>query len=106
MYREAITLSIHHRRPDFEVLMAPPRPRGGRTGRFAPHVLVYDAEEAGPPPAVAGDVLCRVRVRLSDRVDAVVETDGESSEVRDAGLDDLLAALEGAEGLLHKRGGG
>jgi hypothetical protein len=39
-------------------------------------------------------------------VDAVVETDGESSEVRDAGLDDLLAALEGAEGLLHKRGGG
>jgi hypothetical protein len=106
MYREAIALSIHARRPDFEVLMAPPRPTDGRAGRFGPHVLVHDAGEAVPPPAVAGDLLCRVGVRLADRVDAVVETGGEASEVRDAGLDDLLASLEGAERLLAGRGGG
>jgi hypothetical protein len=106
MYREAIALSIHDRRPDFEVLMAPPRPTDGRAGRFGPHVLVHDAEEAGVPPGVSGNVLCRVRVRLAERVDAVVEADGEATEVRDAGFDDLFAALEGAEGLLHKRGGG
>ena len=86
--------------------MAPPRPRGGRTGRFAPHVLVYDAEEAGPPPAVAGDVLCRVRVRLADRLHATIEMDGQATEVRDACLEDLFGALEEAEGLSFGDGGG
>jgi hypothetical protein len=69
-------------------------------------VLVHDAEEAGLPPAVAGGVVCRVRVRLADQVDALVESGGAVSEVRDAGLDDLLRALEGVEGLLARRRGG
>jgi hypothetical protein len=106
MYREALALSIHDRRPDFEVLIAPPWPLDGRAGGFGPHVLVQDAEEAGVPPAVAGSVLCRVRVRLAARVDAVVEAGGAVSEVRDVDLDDLFAVLEGAEGLLTGRGGG
>ena len=106
MYREAIALSVHDRRPDFEVLLAPPRPTDVRTGRFGPHVLVHDAEEAGLPPALAGSVACRVRVRVADRVDAVVEAGGAVTEVRDAGLGELFAALEEAEGLVPAWGGG
>lgn len=105
MYREAIALSIYDRRPDFEVLLAPPRPTDGRTGRFGPHVLVHDAEEAGPPPALAGGLVCRVRVRVAARLDAIVEAGGAVSEVRDAGLEGLLAVLDGADGLLHREGG-
>jgi len=102
MYREAITLSIHDRRPDFEVLLAPPWPVDERTGRFGPHVLVHDAEEAGPPPALAVGLVCRVRVRVATRVDAIVEAGGAVSELRDVDLEALLAALEGAEGLLPR----
>ncbi len=65
MYREAIALSIYDRRPDSEVLIAPPWPMDVRGDRFGPHVLVHDAEEAGLPPALAGGVACRVRVRVA-----------------------------------------
>ena len=106
MYREAIALSIHDRRPDSEVLIAPPWPMDVRTDRFGPHVLVHDAEEAGLPPALAGGVACRVRVRVADRVDATVEAGGTVTEVRDADLEDLLGALEEAEELLTGRGDG
>jgi hypothetical protein len=106
MYREAIALSIHHHRPGSEVLLAPPRPTDGRTGRFGPHVLVHDAEEAGLPPALAGSVACRVRLRVADRVDAVVEAGGTVKEVRDADLEDLFGAVDEAEGLLSGRGDG
>jgi hypothetical protein len=106
MYREAIALSIQDRRPDSEVLLAPPRPTDGRTGRFGPHVLVHDAEEAGLPPALAGGVACRVRVHVADRVDATVEAGGTLTEVRDADLEDLFGALDKAEGLLAGRGAG
>ncbi|MDP9439867.1 MAG: hypothetical protein M3P49_14185 [Actinomycetota bacterium] len=105
MYREAIALSIHDRRPDFEVLIAPPRPLDGRAGRFGPHVLVHDAEEAGLPPALAGGVACRMRVRVA-RVDATVEAGGEVTQVRDIRLRDLLEALDEAEGLPSGRGDG
>ena len=100
MYREAIALSIRSRRPDFEVLIAPPWPLDGRAERFGPHVLVQDADEAGLPPALAGGgVVCRVRVLVADRVHATIEMDGTVSEVRDACLEDLFEVLEGAERL-------
>ena len=106
MYREVIALSIHDRRPDSEVLIAPPWPTDGRTGRFGPHVVVHDAEEAGLPPALAGGVTCRVRVRVAGRVGVTVEAGGAVSEVRDADLEDLFGALDEAEGLLNGRGDG
>ena len=106
MYREAIALSIHDRRPDFEVLLAPPWPMDGRAGSFGPHVLVHDAEEAGLPPALAGGVACRVRVRVAARMDVTVEAGEAVYEVRDADLENLFGALDEAEGLLAGRGGG
>ena len=48
MYGEVLALTIHRRRPDFEVLLAPPGSLEGEIERFVPHVLVQDAEEAEP----------------------------------------------------------
>jgi hypothetical protein len=106
LYREVLALSIHRRRPDFEVLLAPPWPLDGRAERFGPHVLVQDAEEAGLPPALAEGVLCRVRILLADRVDAKIELDGVASEVHDVCLEDLFEVLKEAEMLSQGDGGG
>jgi hypothetical protein len=97
LYREVLALCIHRRRPDFDVLIAPPWPLDGRAERFGPHVLVHDADEAGLPPALAEDVVCRMRIlKKPDRIDATIELGGTTSEVRDACLEDLFEVLEGA----------
>ena len=100
LYRETLALSIHRRRLDFDVLLARPWPLDGRAERFGPHVLVQDADEAELPPALAEGVLCRIRVFITDRVDATIELDGKISEVHDACLEDLFEVLQEAEGLL------
>jgi hypothetical protein len=97
LYREVLALCIHRRRPDFDVLIAPPWPLDGRAERFEPHVLVHDADEAGLPPALAEDVVCRMRIlKKPDRIDATIELGGTTSEVRDACLEDVFEVLEGA----------
>ena len=97
LYREVLALSIHRRSPDFDVLLAPPWPLDGRAERFEPHVLVHDADEAGLPPALTEGVVCRVRILKSERIDATIELDGTTTELRDACLEDLFGVLEGAE---------
>ena len=99
LYREVLALSIYRRRPDFEVLLTPPWPLDGRAERFEPHVLVQDADEAGLPPALERGVVCRVRILKTDRIDATIELDGTTSELRDASMDELFVALEEAERL-------
>ncbi len=109
MYREALALSIHRRRPDFEVLLAPPWPLDGKAELFRPHVLVQDADEAGLPPALAQDeqgLVCRIRILIADRIDATVELDGTTSEIHDVCLEDLFEVLEAAERLSQGDGGG
>ena len=106
LYREVIALSIQRRRPDFEVLLAPPWPLDGKTELFEPHVLVQDDDEAGLPPALAQGVVCRVRILVTDRIHATIELDGTTSELRDVSLDELFAVLEKAEGLSRGDGGG
>ena len=106
MYREVLALCIHRHRPDFDVLLAPPWSLDGRAERFGPHVLVQDAEEAGLPPALAGGVVCCVRIlKKPNRIDATIELDGTTSELRDACLEDLFGVLEEAERLSHGDGG-
>ncbi len=105
MYREVIALSIQRRRPDFEVLLVPPESLDGRAELFEPHVLVQDADEAGLPPALAQGVVCRVRILITDRIDATIALDGTTSELRDVSLDELFAVLEEAEGLSREDGG-
>jgi hypothetical protein len=67
---------------------------------------VQDADEAGLPPALAEGVVCRVRILKTDRIDATIELDGTTSEVRDACLEDLFGVLEGAARLSNGVGGG
>jgi hypothetical protein len=99
LYREVIALCIRRRRPDFDVLLAPPWPLDERVERFEPHVLVQDADEARLPPALAEGVVCRMGILKTERIDATIELDGTTSEVRDACLEDLFEVLEGAERL-------
>ena len=104
LYREVLALCIHRRRPDFEVLLTPPWLLDGRAERFEPHVLVHDADEAGLPPALEGGVVCRIRILKTDRIDATIEVDGTTSELRDACLEDMFVALEEAERLSQGKG--
>jgi hypothetical protein len=106
LYREVLALSIQRRRPDFEVLLAPPWPLDGKAELFEPHVLVQNADEAGLPPALDGCVVCRVRILNADRVDATIELDGTSWEIHDVCLEDLFEVLEAAERLSQGDGGG
>ena len=107
LYREVLALCIHRRRPDFDVLLAPPWPLDGRAERFEPHVLVQDAYEAGLLPALAGGVVCRVRVlKKPERIDATIEMDRTTSEIRDPCLEDLFGVLEEAERLSQGDSGG
>ena len=100
LYREVTALSIHHRYPDFEVMLAPPDSLDGEAERFGPHALVQDADEEGLPPAVPDGVVCRVSVlKTTDRLDATIEVVGTSSEVHDVCLEDLFGMLEKAERL-------
>ena len=106
LYREVLALSIHRRRPDFEVLLAPPWPLDGEAERFGPHVLVQDAKEPGLPLKVSDGVVCRVRILKADRIDATIELDGAISEVHDVCFEALFEVLEEAEMLSQGDGGG
>lgn len=99
MYREVFALSIRRRRPDFEVLLAPPGSLDGRAESFQPHVLMQDAQEAVALLGLPDGVLCRVRILTTECMDATVELDGTVSEIRDVLLEDLLEVLEKAEAL-------
>ena len=106
MYREALALSIQRRRPDFQVLLAPPNSFEEEAEHFGPHVLVQDADEAGLPRALAQGVVCLVRILITDRIEATIELDGTTSEVHDVCLEDLFEVLEAAERLSQVDGGG
>ena len=99
MYREVLALSIHRRRPGFEVLLAPPWTLDGRAERFWPHVLVQNHEEAGLPLELPDGVVCRIRHLKTDRIEAAIEVGGEASEVRGVCFEDLYGVLEKAESL-------
>ena len=99
MYREVLALCIHRRRPDFEVLLASPESLDGEADRFKPHVLVEDADGAGVLLRWPDDVLCRIRLLKTERIEATVELDGTTSEVSDVSLEELLGVLEEARRL-------
>ncbi|MBA2713934.1 MAG: hypothetical protein H0U55_10345 [Rubrobacteraceae bacterium] len=104
IYREVFALSIHRQRPDFEVLLAPPGSLDGRIGRFWPHVLVQDADDAALPPMLPDGMLCCIQLLDTGRMGATIQLDGTVSEVKDIRLEGLFGVLEKAEGLLKRDG--
>jgi hypothetical protein len=69
MYREAIARSLHQRRPDFEVRIAPPGAAEEELRGFRPHLLVHNDTD-GLDRSVLEGVPCWVEVCYSDSMDA------------------------------------
>lgn len=95
MYREAVALSIHRRRPGLDVRAAPPEAAEQEIGSFRPHLLVHN-DTAPIHEGALADVPWRVEILYSDGMDARVRGDGAVSEVRDMTMEDLLRVVDGA----------
>ena len=101
MYREAIALAVQRDRPGAEVLLVPADVLDGQVERFGPHVLVRNDSDAAVPEGLLGSVVVRVEVRFTDGMAARVSPrGGESYEIEDATIADLLALVDEAEAMV------
>ena len=100
MYREATALSLHQRRPHFEVRIAPPEAAEEEVRGFQPHLLVHNDTD-GLDERVLESVLCWVEVCYSDSMDAKISVDGGLEEVKDISTGDLLRAADEAAARLR-----
>lgn len=105
MYREAIVLAVHALRPLHEVRSAPPQAARAEIARFRPHLIVRTDDDGLAPEALAG-VPSSVEVLYTDSMATRIALDGRTDEIPDACLDDLLAAVDEAGGLVVPAGGG
>ena len=103
MYRESLALSIQKHRPDFEVLIADPKDLDGHVERLSPHALVRDDDgvETGAP----NGVVCWVGIIIDNHLNARISVDGRISEIHDVSLEEFLAALDEARGLISADAG-
>ena len=105
MYRQAIALSVHARRPLHEVRCAPPGTAQAEIARFRPHLIVRTDDDGLGPEALAG-VPSRVAVLYTDSMATRIALDGRTDEIPDASLEDLLAAVDETGGFVVPAGGG
>ena len=98
MYREALALVVHQRRPDLEVRLAPPENALEEVRNFAPHLLVRNDD--GTDSEVLAGVPCWVGVIYTDSMDVRINLDGNTEEVSDMAMDGLLAVVEKAEQII------
>jgi len=106
MYRQAIALAVHALHPLHEVRIAPPQAARAEIARFRPHLIVRTDDDGLGPEALAG-VPSRVAVLYTDGGMATrIALDGRTDEIPDARLDDLLATIDEAGGLVVPAGGG
>lgn len=63
-------------------------------------MLVRNDVDREIPEAQLGSVVLRVEVLYTDGMAARVNLDGRSYEIEDASMDDLLALVDEAEGLV------
>jgi hypothetical protein len=101
MYREALALSVHERRPDLEVRTAPPEEVEVEVGSFEPHLLVRNDND-GPDSRNLEDVLCWIEIIYSDDMDPNITVDGRVSKVHDISTDDLFAVIDEAKELISE----
>lgn len=99
MYREVLALLLHQNRPEAEVLISPPEALDGEVGRFKPHLIVCSE---GTAPDISPDVVCRVETMFSDGLDAKIRLDGQLTEAKDVGIEDLLALVDRTEKMISK----
>lgn len=99
MYREVLALYLHQHRPDTEVLISSPETLDGEVGRFGPHLIVHTE---GTVPDIPPDVVCRVEIMFSDGLDARINVDGQVTEAKDVGMEDLLELVNRAGEMIPK----
>jgi len=102
MYRQAVALSVQRGRPGLvEVRIAPPEAAEAELASFRPHLLVHDEDSPGGsaplPEAALEGVPCRLEVSYAHGMDALLYTDGPTTEMPGASTDDLLAAVDAAQ---------
>jgi hypothetical protein len=98
MYREAIALSLHRNRPDFEVGLAPPEEAEEQVRAFEPHLLVHNDTD-GLDPGVLDSVPFWVEMCYSDSMDAKISVDGRVEDARDISTERLLRVADEAAAL-------
>lgn len=99
MYREALALAIHQRRPDIEILIASMATLDGQAESFGPHLLVRNDTDGAVMELLTG-ALCWVEILYSDGLDARVSLDGGVWEIEDISTDDLIGIIEKTERLI------
>jgi hypothetical protein len=102
MYREAIALAVQRHRPNAEVMLVPEDVLDGQVSGFAPHVLVRNDSDGAVPEELLGSVVCRVEVLYTDSMATRVSVGDRSYTIGDARMEDLLAIVDEADGLVSR----
>jgi hypothetical protein len=100
MYREAIAFAVQRARPNSEVMLVPEESLDGQVKDFAPHVMVRSDTDGVVPEGLLGSVVCRMEVLYTDGMAARVSVGDRSYTIEDASIEDLLALVDEAEGLI------
>ena len=100
MYREAIAFAVQRHRPEAEVMLVPLEVMDGQVKEFAPHVLVRNDFDRAVPEELLSSVVCRMEVLYTDGMAAWVSVGGSTYTIEDATIEDLLALVDEAEGLV------
>jgi len=103
MYRESLALSIQRERPTFEVLIAAPEKLNGEVERLRPHAIVRDDD--GIEMSSPDGVICWAGIIIDNHLNARISVDGRISEIYDVSLEEFLAALDEAQGLISANDG-
>ena len=99
MYREVLALSLHQRRPEAEVLLGPSEALHQELRRFRPHLVVLDDNDGAAPDGLSR-VLYQVEILLGTSMDARISVDGQTREVKDICMEDLIAVVDEAEKMI------
>ena len=100
MYREAIALALHQRRPETEVLLVPENTLDGELESFEPQILLRNDTDGAIPETLLKSVVCRIEVLYSDGMDVRVNLDGKVSTIEDASMEDLFVLADETERLV------
>jgi hypothetical protein len=81
-------------------MLVPANVLDGQVEDFEPHVLVRNDSDEAVPGELLGNVVCTMEVLFTDGMAARVSVDGRSYTIEDVSMEDMLALVDEAEGLL------
>lgn len=101
MYREAIALAIHRDYADTEIMIASPEDLDGHPESFKPHMYVRNDTDGVDTDQFTG-ALCWIEILYSDGLDARVNIDGKTWNIKDISVEDLLALVKRTDSLISE----